>query len=67
MRALCPDCGLHHQVVRLLEDGHGDDHRDIYQVAPLEPCERTWISDKELFEASARYGAECIIDEDDDG
>ena len=66
MRALCPTCGFHHEVVRTLEDGHGDAHRDIYQVAPLETCTRTWISDQELLEARARFGTEAIIDDADD-
>jgi hypothetical protein len=66
MRALCPSCGFHHEVVRVLEDGHGDERRDVYQVAPLTTCERTWVSDKEILEARARYGAEAIISEEDD-
>lgn len=60
MGALCPSCGLYHEVVRTLEEGHGDMRKDIYVVTPLEMCERTWISDKELFEASARFGQEAI-------
>lgn len=66
MRALCPDCGFHHRVVRTLEDGHGDQHRDIYQVTPLDTCTRTWISDRELLEARARFGAEAIVDDGED-
>jgi hypothetical protein len=68
MRALCPDCGFHHEVVRTLEDGHGDLHRDIYQVASLGDCKRTYITDRELFEARARFGAEAIVEggEDED-
>jgi hypothetical protein len=66
MRALCPSCGFHHEVVRVLEDGHGDARRDIYQVAPLVECDRTWISDKELLEATARYGIEAIVQDDED-
>jgi hypothetical protein len=60
MGALCPICGQYHEVVRALEDGHGDQRRDIYQVSPLTTCERTWISDKELLEASARFGMEAM-------
>lgn len=60
MGALCPSCGQYHEVVRTLEDGHGDLRRDIYQVSPLSTCERTWISDKELLEASARFGMEAM-------
>jgi hypothetical protein len=60
MRALCPVCGFHHEVVRVLEDGHGESRRDIYQVAPLSTCDRAWISDKELLEARARFGQDAI-------
>lgn len=60
MEALCPSCGQYHEVVRTIEDGHGDQRRDIYQVSPLTMCERTWISDKELLEAAARFGLEAM-------
>jgi hypothetical protein len=66
MRALCPSCGFHHEVVRVLEDGPGEGARDIYQIAPLEGCERSWLSDKDLFEARARFGQDAIIQEEDD-
>jgi hypothetical protein len=66
MRALCPTCGLHHEVVRVLEDGHGDERRDVYQLAPLESCERSWLSDADLLEARARFGQEAIVAEPDD-
>ncbi|MDC3957507.1 hypothetical protein [Polyangium jinanense] len=65
MRALCPSCGFHHEVVRVLEDGHGESRKDVYQVAPLAECERTWISDQELLEARARFGAEAIVQDDE--
>jgi hypothetical protein len=65
MRALCPVCGFHHDVVRVLDDGHGDSRRDIYQVAPLASCDRSWISDKELLEARARFGHEPIEPDDE--
>jgi hypothetical protein len=65
MGALCPSCGQYHEVVRTLEDGHGDDRKDIYQVSPLVSCERTWISDKELLEASARFGQEPMFPDTD--
>jgi len=65
MRALCPSCGFHHEVVRVLEDGFGEARKDIYQVAPLESCERSWLSDKELFEARARFGQDVIVQDDD--
>jgi hypothetical protein len=66
MRALCPVCGLHHEVVRVLDDGQGERSKDVYQVAPLLGCDRTWISDKEVFEAQARFGREPIEAEDDE-
>jgi hypothetical protein len=35
-------------------------------VAPLPTCDRSWISDKELLEARARFGLEAITQEDDE-
>ena len=35
-------------------------------MAPLETCERTWFSDKEILEARARFGAEAILQDDED-
>ena len=29
-------------------------------MSPLATCDRTWISDKELLEASARFGMEAM-------
>jgi len=66
MRALCPACGFHHEVTRVLEDGVGDDRHDIYQVAPLGECLRTWLEDADLFEAQAHFGQEPILQDDDD-
>ena len=66
MRALCPSCGLHHEVVRILEDGVGDDRKDVYQIAPLEECTRTWVTDRELLEARARFNQEAIVPDEDD-
>jgi len=66
MRALCPSCGLHHEVVRVLDEGFGDNRKDVYQIAPLESCARSWLSDKELFEARARFGQDAIVQEDVD-
>ena len=60
MEALCPSCGQYHEVVRALEDGHGEERRDIYQVSPLSTCDRTWFSDRDLLEAAARFGMEAI-------
>jgi len=66
MRALCPVCGFHHEVVRVLEEGHGESRKDVYQVAPLPECERTWLSESDVLEARARFDAEAIIADDDD-
>ena len=66
MRALCPSCGFHHEVVRVLDAEQGETGKDIYQVAPLETCDRSWLSDGEIFEATARFGREAIVEDDDD-
>ena len=66
MRALCPSCGCHHEVVRVLEDGVGELRKDVYQIEPLESCTRTWISDRELLEARTRFEVEAIVPDDDD-
>lgn len=66
MKALCPACGFHHEVVRILEDGHGEGRRDVYQVAPLGECKSTWLSDQDIFQAQARFGQEPILSEEDD-
>ena len=66
MRALCPQCGFHHEVIRVLDDGNGE-NRDVYQVAPNGECAKTWLSDREIFEARARFDQDAILgDEDDD-
>lgn len=57
---------MHHEVVRVLEDGLGEARRDVYQVAPLGECSRAWLSDNDLFEARARFGEEAVI-EDEEG
>ena len=50
----------------MLDDGSADEGgKDVYQVAPLESCERSWLSDTELFEARARFGQDVIIPDDD--
>ncbi|APR80936.1 Hypothetical protein A7982_06283 [Minicystis rosea] len=66
MRVLCPACGFHHEVARVLDDGRGDARKDVYHVAPLGGCPRTWISDKEILEAQARFGREVVIRDDDE-
>jgi hypothetical protein len=66
MRALCPSCGLHHEVVRVLDDGFGDQRKDVYQIAPLEGCSRSWLSDKELLEARARFDQDAIVPDEND-
>lgn len=50
----------------MLEDGRGDERRDVYQVAPLHECPETWLSDKDVLEAQARFGQEPILQEDVD-
>lgn len=65
MRALCPDCGEHHEVVRILEEGQGDAQTEVYQVASLGVCARAWLTDADLLEARARFEQEAIIEEDD--
>ncbi len=64
MRVLCPDCGFHHEVVRVLEDGDGESRRDVFETAPVEECSRQWITDSEVLDARARFGAEAIIEDD---
>lgn len=66
MRALCPRCGFHHEVVRVLEEGHGEGRRDVYQVAPNGECMQTWLEDKDIFEAQARFGQDAILQDEDD-
>jgi hypothetical protein len=66
MRALCPSCGLHHEVVRVLDDGVGDNRKDVYQIAPLESCPRTWLSDKDILEARVRFDVEAIVSDESD-
>ena len=51
----------------MLEDGVRDEAKDVYQVAPLAECTRTWLSESEVLEARARFNLEAIVqDEDDD-
>lgn len=66
MRALCPSCGQHHEVVRVLDDGFGDARKDVYQIAPLGACSRVWLSDTEVLEARARFDEDPIVGEDED-
>ena len=42
---------------------HGEGRADVYQIAPLATCDRSWLSDKEVLEARARYGDDPIIDD----
>jgi len=44
----------------------GESGRDVYQIAPLESCSRSWLSDRELLEAHARYGIEAIVADEND-
>ena len=63
MRALCPDCGFYHQVIRELEDGP----RDVFGVAPLGECQRAWLQEPDLRLAEARFEQPAILEEEDDG
>ena len=65
MRALCPSCGEHHEVVRVLDDGHGEQRKDVYQVAPLASCTRSWISDRDILDARAKFGQDAILEDED--
>lgn len=66
MRALCSSCGFHHEVVRVLSGSSSEGHEDVYQVAPQEECERTLFSERDIFEARARFGQEAIVEDDGD-
>lgn len=66
MGALCPSCGQYHEVIRTLEEGQGDSGNEVFQVSSLAMCERTWMSDKDLLEASARFGMEAMLPDSDD-
>lgn len=61
MRVLCPSCGFHHEVVRVLEQDGGD----VYEVAPHEACTRAWLTDRDVLEARARFGADAIVRDDE--
>ncbi|MBK8252913.1 MAG: hypothetical protein IPK82_09615 [Polyangiaceae bacterium] len=66
MKALCPKCGFHHEVVRVLEDGHGENRRDVYQVSPNGECLQTWLSEQDILEARARFEQEALLQDEDD-
>ncbi len=66
MRVLCIDCGFHHEVVRVLEDGDGESRHDVFEAAPLEECSRKWMTEADVLDARARFGAEAILHDDDD-
>ncbi len=66
MRALCPTCGGHHEVVQVLDLAIADAHQDVYQVAPVEGCSRSYITDRELLEARSRFDVEAVIPDDDE-
>lgn len=66
MQVLCPSCGLYHEVIRVLDDGFGEVQRLVYEVAPLENCTRSWLSEKEMAEAAARFGLETLITDSDE-
>jgi len=66
MRALCPDCGFHPEVVRGLEVGDGESRHDVFETAPLEECTRRWLTENDVLDARAQFGGEAILQEDDD-
>ena len=66
MRLLCPRCGLHHEVVRVLDDGHDERRPGVYQVAPLPDCPETSLSEGDMLEAAALHGEEALLHEDTD-
>lgn len=66
MRALCPLCGFHHTVVRVLEEGESGMRREVYQLAAAGLCPEAFLTSQALFEATAKFGLEAIV-EDDDG
>jgi hypothetical protein len=51
----------------VLEEGHGDSLRDVYQVAPNGECPQTWLSDRDILDAQARFDQEPILHDEDDG
>ncbi len=66
MRVLCPSCGFHHPVLRVVEDPSGDQRRNAYQVEPLEGCDRTWLTDQDVLKASTRFAIPPVTDDDED-
>lgn len=66
MRALCPTCGMHHEVVRILDDPSIEERQAMYQVAPLQTCDRSWLSDRDVLDARAQFGLEAIVTDLDD-
>ncbi len=65
MRALCPDCGQYHEVVRVLEMGaHDDDMSEVYEVAPVGDCLRVELTEDDLRSAQLRYGVDPLMDDD---
>ena len=38
--------------------------KDVYQVAPLEECTRTWLTDSDLLEARARFDQDAIVQDE---
>ncbi len=65
MRALCTRCGFHHEVVRVFSENSSEDRGDVYQIASLGECESAYLSERDLFESSARFGLEAVLDDDD--
>lgn len=66
MRVLCPSCGEHHLVTRVLEDERAELTREVFLVATLGTCPIEVISEEQIREAMARFDREPWVDEDDD-
>lgn len=50
----------------MLDDGHGEERKDVYQVAPNGECETTWLTERDILDAAARFEQEAILHEEDD-
>lgn len=66
MRVLCPLCGFYHPVIRVLEEGESGMRREVYQVAEVGLCPDAYLSEQGLFEATAKFGLEALLEDEDD-
>ncbi|MFO0661122.1 MAG: hypothetical protein U0165_15010 [Polyangiaceae bacterium] len=65
MWVLCPACGEHHVVTRILEDEREELTREVFIVAPLAECSMEIISEAQIRDAAARFDREPWIDDDE--